>query len=216
MFNKNGSGNAYFLSSVHLFIVAKNKSAQYCEKWYYISQFGEKKTHTHGSGNAYFLRPVALHLFIGDVQPDVHSWHLLQEVLNVMTAHGNASHCSSATTVPIQYLFPRSLPCLSQRRTDKQMSSATMDKCTDLRKYAFLDPWLLDFFFLVLVSTTTSQNIRHFFNTLYRYLGNQNHIQPINHAFKMTLDLWMIIFERKICVIAGTRTTDLQFSVLAP
>ena len=26
----------------------------------------------------------------------------------------------------------------------------------------------------------------------------------------------MIIFERKICDIAGTRTTDLQFSVLTP
>ena len=26
----------------------------------------------------------------------------------------------------------------------------------------------------------------------------------------------IIVFERKICVIAGTRTTDLQFSVLAP
>ena len=26
---------------------------------------------------------------------------------------------------------------------------------------------------------------------------------------------WLIIFERKICVIAGIRITDLQFSVLA-
>ena len=26
----------------------------------------------------------------------------------------------------------------------------------------------------------------------------------------------MVIFQRKICVIAGIRTTDLQFSVLAP
>ena len=30
------------------------------------------------------------------------------------------------------------------------------------------------------------------------------------------INLRMIIFERKACVIAGTRTTDLQFSVLAP
>ena len=29
--NKHGSGNAHFLSSVHLFIVAKNNSDQYCE-----------------------------------------------------------------------------------------------------------------------------------------------------------------------------------------
>ena len=35
---------------------------------------------------------------------------------------------------------------------------ATMNKCTELRKYAFPDPCLLDFFF---VSTTTSQNIPH-------------------------------------------------------
>ena len=33
---------------------------------------------------------------------------------------------------------------------------------------------------------------------------------------EVALFFWMIIFERKICVIAGTRTTDLQFSVLAP
>ena len=32
-----------------------------------------KKTITHGSRNAYFLRPVAIHLFIGNVQLDVHS-----------------------------------------------------------------------------------------------------------------------------------------------
>ena len=70
--------------------------------------------------------------------------------------------CSLAMTVPIQYLFPRCLPCLSGRRTLNQTSSATMDKCTDLRKYAFQDPCLLDFF-LVLLGTTTSQNIRHFF-----------------------------------------------------
>ena len=28
--------------------------------------------------------------------------------------------------------------------------------------------------------------------------------------------IMMLIFERKICVIAGTQTTDLQISVLAP
>ena len=32
-FYTHGSGNAYFVSSVHLFIVAKNKKAQYWEKW---------------------------------------------------------------------------------------------------------------------------------------------------------------------------------------
>ena len=77
--------------------------------------------------------------------------------------HNNATLCPSATTVPIQYLFPRCLPCLSRRRANNQTSSGTMDKCKDLIKYAFPDPCLLDpFFFLVLVSTTTSQNIRHF------------------------------------------------------
>ena len=35
----------------------------------------KKKAITHGSGN--FRLHVALHLFIEDVQPDVHSWHLL-------------------------------------------------------------------------------------------------------------------------------------------
>ena len=39
--------------------------------------------------------------------------------------------------------------------------SATMNKCIELRKYAFPDTCLLEFF-LVLVGTTTSQNIRHF------------------------------------------------------
>ena len=34
--------------------------------------------------------------------------------------------------------------------------------------------------------------------------------------FVYQMDIQMIIFERKICVIAGTRTTDLQFSILAP
>ena len=43
--------------------------------------------------------------------------------------------------------------------------SAAMNKCTEVRKYAVPDPCLLDF--NVLVGTITSQNIRHFFNTLY-------------------------------------------------
>ena len=60
--------------------------------------------------------------------------------------HGNASLCPSATAVSIQYLFSRCLPCLSRRRTHNQTSSVTMDKCTFLRKYAFPDPCLLDFF----------------------------------------------------------------------
>ena len=75
--------------------------------------------------------------------------------------HSNASLCPSATTVTIQYLFPRYLSRLSRRWTHNQTSSATMDKCTYLRKYAFPDPCLFDFL-LVLVGTTTSQNIRHF------------------------------------------------------
>ena len=53
-----------------------------------------------------------------------------------MSVNSNASLCPSATTVTIQYLFPRCLPCLS----------VTVGKCTFLRKYAFLDPCLLDFF----------------------------------------------------------------------
>ena len=38
-----------------------------------ITTWKKKKLISHGSGNAYFLRPVALHLYIGEVQPDVHS-----------------------------------------------------------------------------------------------------------------------------------------------
>ena len=81
------------------------------------------------------------------------------------SVHSNASICLSATTVTIQYLFPRCLPCLSRSRTHNQTSSATMDKCTYLRKYAFPDLCLLDFISR-LVGTTTSQNIRHLFLTL--------------------------------------------------
>ena len=44
-----------------------------------------------------------------------------------------------------RYLFPRCLSCLSWRRTDNQTSLSTLDKCTDIRKYAFPDPCLLDF-----------------------------------------------------------------------
>ena len=61
------------------------------------------------------------------------------------------------------YLFSRCLPCLSRRWTHTQTSSVTMDKCTYLGKYAFPDPGFLEFFFLVLVGTTTPQNILHFF-----------------------------------------------------
>ena len=103
----------------------------------------KKKTFTHGSGNTYSLRSV--HLFIGDVQPDVHSWHMLQEVL------------SSWQCIPLPFsnddatwpysMFPRCLPCLSRTWTHNQTSSATVDKRTDLRKYAFPDLCLLDFFY---------------------------------------------------------------------
>ena len=41
------------------------------------------------------------------------------------------------------------------------------------------------------------------------------HSSDILLYFRKPLIL-LIIFERKICVIAGTRTTDLQFSALAP
>ena len=47
--------------------------------------------------------------------------------------HPSIAMHPSATTVTIQYLFPLCLPCLSRRRTHNQTSSATMDKCTDLR-----------------------------------------------------------------------------------
>ena len=46
-----------------------------------------------------------------------------------------------------------------------------MNKCTELRKYAFPDPFLLDCF-IVLVDST-SQNIRHFLTLcIYRVLKN--------------------------------------------
>ena len=82
---------------------------------------------------------------------------------------GNASLCPSATTVPIQYLFPRCLPCLSWWRTHNQTSSATMDKCTDLRKYAFPDPCLLDLFFLFWCVLPTHK-IFDTFLTPYKYI----------------------------------------------
>ena len=70
-----GCENAYFLSSVHMFIVAKKKGAHKFLRGgsTYHNMKKKKKTITHGSGNAYFLRPEALHLFMGDVQPCVHS-----------------------------------------------------------------------------------------------------------------------------------------------
>ena len=112
--------HTYFLSSVHLFLVAKNISVQYCERW------------------CSTLRPS-------------------------LVMHPSALRKTFYTTVPIQYWFPRCLRCLLRRRIRNQTSSATMDKCRDLRKYVFPDPCLLDFFFsLVLVGTITSQNIRHF------------------------------------------------------
>ena len=89
--------------------------------------YNMKNSITLVSENAYFLRPV--NLFVGDVQTEVHSRHLLQEVITVTSVQGNASHCPSPTTVPIQYLFPRCSPCLSWRRIHNQMQSATMDKC---------------------------------------------------------------------------------------
>ena len=89
-----------------------------------------------------------------------------------MSVHGNATLCPSANTVPIEYLYPPCLPCLSRWRTLNQKSSPTTNKCKEIRKYAFPDPCLLDFF-LVLVDTTTSQNIRHFFNTLFLKYDNK-------------------------------------------
>ena len=136
----------------------------------------EKNTITHGSGNAYFLWSVALHLFIGDVQHDGHSWHLLYEVLNVTSAHSNPSLCPSTTIVTIQYLFPRCLPCLSRRWTHNQTSSANRDKCTYLRKYAFPEPYF-ETFFLILVGTTISENIRYFLTT-YIYIYIYSHKDP--------------------------------------
>ena len=85
------------------------------------------------------------------------------------SVHSNASLCPSATTVPIQYLFPRCLPCVSRRWTHNQTSSATMDMSRPiyLRKYAFPDPCLFLFIYLFICGwdyyCTTSQNIRHFF-----------------------------------------------------
>ena len=67
-----------------------------------------------------------------------------------------------------------------------------------------------------------------FFKPLSRYINmalirfiQYNFIwHRIDFSWPGFLNSWqnysMIIFERKICVIAGTRTTDLQFSVLAP
>ena len=49
------------------------------------------------------------------------------------------------------------------------------------------------------------------------YTNNGLILTLILKIFLYQMDIQMIIFERKIlCVIAGTRTTDLQFSVLAP
>ena len=130
-----------------------------------------KKSITLVSGNAYFLRPV--HLLIEDVQPDVHSWHLFQEILNVASVHGNASSCPSATNVPIQYLFLRCLPCLSRRRTHNQTSRRQLlwtrvqiSESIHFRTHVY---WTL---FLVLVGSTTSQNIPHFLTPcIYIYGG---------------------------------------------
>ena len=65
-----------------------------------------------------------------------------------MAMHPSTLRQSFYTTVSIQYLFPRCLPCLSRRRTHNQTLSTTMDKCTDLGKYAFPDPCLLELFSL--------------------------------------------------------------------
>ena len=80
----------------------------------------KNKTITHGSGNAHFLRPV--HLFIGDVEPDVHSWHLLYEVLNVTSVHGNASLCPSAVVLYdcAHAVFVSSMFTLSVTEADTQ------------------------------------------------------------------------------------------------
>ena len=63
-----------------------------------------------------------------------------------MATHPSALRQSFYMILLIQYLFPRCLPCLSWRWTHNQTPSATMDKCTDLRKYAFADPCVLDHF----------------------------------------------------------------------
>ena len=63
-----------------------------------------------------------------------------------MTAvHGNASLCPSATTVPIQHLFPRCLPSLSWRGVTTKRRQPPWT-CTDVWKFAFPDPCLLDSF----------------------------------------------------------------------
>ena len=62
-----------------------------------------------------------------------------------------AMHPSALRQLLCPYsIFSRCSPCLSRSWTHNQTSPATMDKCTYLRKYAFPDPSLLDFF-LVLV-----------------------------------------------------------------
>ena len=105
----------------------------------------KKKTITHGSGNAYFLRPVALHLFIGDVQPEVH----LTLVIGGAQRDVRPNQC-----IPLPFgndcdhtvLFPRCLPCLSRRWTHNQTSSATMDKCTS-QKVCISRPMFIRLFF---------------------------------------------------------------------
>ena len=81
------------------------------------------------------------------------------------SVHSNASFCPSATTVTIQYLFPRCLPCLSRKWTHNQTSSAPRTSLHISESMHFWTHVYFGFFCFVLVGTTTSQNIRHFFLT---------------------------------------------------
>ena len=125
--------------------MTKNKCPILWEVVVHITTW-KKKTVAHGSGNAhcdlYSCSKEMFNLaFIYDTcYRKCLTWR------PSMATHPSALRQLFYTSVSIQYLFPRCLPCLSRRRTHNQMSSATMDKCTDFRKYAFPDPCLFTFF----------------------------------------------------------------------
>ena len=96
-------------------------------------------------------------LVIAGSQCDVHPWQCIPLPW----------WSTKATIVPIQYLFPRCLPCLSRWWTCNQMlpalwTSVQISESVHFRTHVY---WA---FFLVLVGSTISQNIwQLFFNTLY-------------------------------------------------
>ena len=101
-----------------------------------------------------------------DVQPDV----LSLDYTCLGGAQCDASLCSSATIVLIQYLFPDVyLVCHGGGLTTKVVSHYGQVYVS--QKVCVSEPMFIGLFFLVLVSTTTSQNIRHFLNTLYTRLS---------------------------------------------